>query len=178
VQNLVIHSGSTPAWIAPPDGPAKVCADRIAALRAQIDEVSLNVATPNQRESGLAMTMRFAAINAELSRFAGRMEDLERRAWDLSRRWLGMQAAPVIQWQRDYQVADVAVELQILQDMQAAGLPAEVIAEQQRRVVALQFGGLETSRADEIERAIDERTLAARTQRTEPNPQPNDGGSA
>lgn len=178
VQNLVIHSGSTPAWIAPPDGPAKVCADRIAALRAQIDEVSLNVAAPNQRESGLAMTMRFAAINAELSRFAGRMEDLERRAWDLSRRWLGMQAAPVIQWQRDYQVADVAVELQILQDMQAAGLPSEVIAEQQRRVVALQFGGLETSRADEIERAIEERTLAARTQRTEPNPQPNDGGSA
>ena len=162
-QNLVVYSGSAPAWIAPPDGPARVCMDRIAQLKAEIDEVSLNVAAPNQRESGLAMTMRFQAINAELSRFSGRMEDLERRAWELSRRWLQMQAAPQIQWPRDFQIADVAIELQILQDMQAAGMPPVVIAEQQRRIVSVQFGGIDEERADEIERAIEERILAART---------------
>lgn len=161
-QNLVVYSGSAPAWIAPPDGPARVCMDRIAQLKAEIDEVSLNVATPNQRESGLAMSMRFQAINAELARFSGRMEDLERSAWELSRRWLQMQGAPVIQWPRDFQIADVQIELQILQDMQAAGMPAEVIAEQQRRIVSVQFGGIDQERADEIERAIEERTLATR----------------
>lgn len=155
--NLMVHTGSTPAFIAPPDGPARVYLDRIKGLHQLIAEVGLDVGTVNERESGLAMRMRFAAINAELAGFAGRMEDLERRAWDLSRRWLSMQGAPSVQWTRDYNLADIEQELRILAEMQAAGMPAAVIAEQQRRIVAVQFGGLEQTRVDEINQAIDER---------------------
>lgn len=157
--NLMAHTGTTPAFIAPPDGPARVYLDRIDKLRGQIDEIGLSVATVNQAESGIAMQMRFQTINAELSRFSTRIEDLERRAWDMSRRWLGMQKMPTIHWPRDFNVADVQVELKILADMQAAGMPAEVIAEQQKRIVALQFGGLDQGRVDEVTRAIDEREL-------------------
>lgn len=168
--NLMVHTGSTPAFIAPPDGPARVYLDRIKGLHQLIAEVGLDVGTVNERESGLAMRMRFAAINAELAGFAGRMEDLERRAWDLSRRWLSMQGAPAVQWTRDYNLADIEQELRILAEMQAAGMPAAVIAEQQRRIVAVQFGGLEQTRVDEINQAIDERQAEPRP--TTPTPQP------
>ena len=157
-QNLLVHSGaSAPGFIAPPDGPARVYLDRIKRLEAQIDEIGLNVATVNQQESGLAMRMRFAAINAELAAFAARMEDLERRAWDLTRRWLGMQQAPEIRWSRDYNLADAEEELRVLQQMRQAAMPAAVIAEQERRIASVQFAGLDADRMDEINRAIDER---------------------
>lgn len=157
--NLMVHSGNTPAFIAPPDGPARVYLDRIARLEKGIDEVGLNVATVNTQESGIAMQMRFQAINGELSRFALRMQDLESRAWELSRKWLGMQQAPKAQWPRDFNLADVEFELKILADMQAAGMPAEVIAEQQKRIVTLQFAALDPAQQEALAQAITERTL-------------------
>ena len=153
--NLMVHSGSTPAFIAPPDGPARIYLDRIAALRQQIDEIGLNVATPNARESGIALQMRFQSINAELSRFANRMEDLERNAWDLSRRWLQMTTAPVVQWPRDYSLLDVQQELDILAEMIANGMPDEAIAEQRKRIVSQQFIGLDQATQDKVLAAID-----------------------
>lgn len=154
--NMLVHSGSTPAFIAPPDGPARVYIDRINNLRDQVREIGLDVATVNQQESGIAMQMRFQSINAELARFADGMEDFERRAWDVSRRWLGMQAAPSVEWQRDYDVSDVAAEMQILADMQGTAMPPAVIAEQRRRVVSAQFGAAGQGKLDELNGAIDE----------------------
>ena len=155
----MVHSGSTPAFIAPDSGPASTYLTRIDKLRDQINEIGLSVATINQQESGIAMQTRFASINAELAAFSRRMEDLERCAWELSRRWLGMTTAPEVAWPRDFNLADVESELRILADMQAAAMPTEVIAEQQKRIIAIQFGGLSQDRKDEISTAIDERTL-------------------
>jgi hypothetical protein len=157
--NLMVHSGSTPAFIAPPDGPARVYLDRIKDIREQIDEIGLNVATVNQQESGIAMTMRFQAINGELSAFASSMEDLERRAWELSRRWLTLTQSPTIRWSRDYNLADVQIELGILAEMQATAMPQEVIVEQQHRITSVQFAGLDVERQDELAAAIDEQLL-------------------
>lgn len=161
--NLMVHSGSTPAFIAPPDGPARVYLDRIQKLQSEIDEVGLNVATVNAQESGIAMQMRFQAINGELARFALRMQDLESRAWDMSRRWLGMQQGPSVQWPRDFNLADVETELKILADMQSAGMPPEVIAEQQRRIVTLQFPAMDEAARADLLQAITERTLEPAT---------------
>lgn len=159
--NLLVHSGSTPAFIAPPDGPARVYLDRIAGLQARIDEIALNVATPNAKESGIALQMRFQAINAELSRFASRMEDLERNAWELSRRWLEMTTSPGVQWPRDFNLLDVLAELQILAEMRANGMPEQVIAQQMRRIVSQQFVGADQAQQDEIQNAIDQLEQAA-----------------
>lgn len=157
--NLMVHSGSTPAFIAPPDGPARIYLDRIAALRDQINEIGLVIASSSQRESGLALQMRFQALNSELSKFAGRMESLERHAWELSRQWLGLTTAPEISWSRDFNMADVVAELDILASMQGAAMPAEVIAQQQQRIVSVQFAGLDQERQNEIHAAIDQRLL-------------------
>jgi hypothetical protein len=159
--NLLVHSGTTPAFIAPPDGPAKVYLDRIAALQARIDEIALNVASPNARESGIALQLRFQAINAELARFASRMEDLERNAWELSRRWLGMTTAPTVTWPRDFNLLDVLQELQILADMRANAMPEAIIVQQIRRIAGQQFVGADQATQDAISAALVQQEQAA-----------------
>jgi len=155
-QNLMVHSGSTPAFIAPADGPARVYLDRIDKIRDQIKEIGLDVASINQQESGIAMTTRFQVINGALSYFAGRMEDFERRAWSLSKKWLGLSVEPTTEWQRDYNIADVERELDILSQMQSTAMPPEVVTEQRRRVIAVQFGGADQETLDGLNEAIDE----------------------
>ena len=157
--NLMVHSGSTPSFIAPDSGPATTYLTRIDKLRDQINEIGLSVASINQQASGIALQMRFTAINSELSRFSTRMENMERRAWELSRQWLGMTTAPEIQWPRDFNIADVETELRILADMQGAAMPSDVIAEQSKRIVSIQFAGADQDRQDAINTAIDERLL-------------------
>jgi hypothetical protein len=154
--NLMVHSGSTPAFIAPPDGPAKVYIDRIDKVRDQIKEIGLDVASINQQESGIAMQTRFQIINGQLAYFAGRIEDFERRCWSLSQKWLGLTAAPTVEWQDDYNIADVLQELEILAQMQATAMPPEVITEQRRKVVAVQFGGADQETLDGLQGAIDD----------------------
>lgn len=155
--NLMVHTGSTPAFIAPDSGPAATYAQRIDAIRARINEIGLAIASPNQRESGISMQMRFHKINAALAKFASQMEDLERRAWDLCRQWLGMSVAPEVQWSRNYNLADATTELDVLARMQDTGMPAEVIREQQKRIVAVQFSGADQAVVEDIHQAIDER---------------------
>lgn len=153
--NLLMHEGNTPAFIAPPDGPATVYGNRLTELRSRIDEIGLNVAATQHQESGIALQMRFQRINGELAYFASRMEDLERRAWELSRKWLGLQESPETTWPRDFNLADLATELQVLAAMRESGMPSEVVREQEKRIVALQFAGLPADRMDALISAID-----------------------
>lgn len=149
--NLLVHTGSTPAFIAPDSGPASTYMERINDISAQINEIGLMVATPNQRESGIAMQMRFQQINAELGKFAARMEAVERRAWELSIKWLGgMDGVPEISWPRDFNIADPEQELAILSDMQATAMPPEVLIEQQKRVVVTQFSAADMERQEQL----------------------------
>lgn len=145
--NLLVHSGQTPSFIAPPDGPAKIYMDRIADMKQRIDDLGLAVAAPSQRESGISMQMRFHQINAAVSKFSERMEDLERRMWELCRRWLKMTTAPTTSWSRNFQIADIANEMTILREMQGSAMPTEVIVEQEKRIVGLQFAGSEETDA-------------------------------
>jgi len=160
--NLMVHSGSTPAFIAPPDGPAKIYLETIAKLEGMIREISLDVRGSQGVESGVSLQMRFHSLNAALSAFSSRMEDVERRMWELSRRWLGLTQAPQVSWPRDFNLSDVESEMLILQQMQANAMPAAVIVEQEKRVVSIQFAGLEQADQDRIHQAIEERVAEVR----------------
>jgi len=159
--NLLVHSGSTPSFIAPDAGPASTYLEAIKMIREQIAEVSMTIDTPTQAESGVALKMRFQSLNASLSQFAQAMNDFEYRAWDLSAKWLGMTLTPTVLWPRDFTLADVDAEITVLSAMQTAGMPDEVIAAQSKRVVQVQFAGLPQAERDRINQAIDERIVAA-----------------
>jgi hypothetical protein len=148
--NLLVHTGQQPAFIAPPDGPATVYMERIRDLRDQIREIGMDVADTNQAESGKAKQLRFQALNGELAKFSERMEDLERRAWNITSKLLGMEAQPTIAWPRDFNISDVLVELEILRDMQETGMPDDVLTAQKKKVVSVQFSGSDTEEIDEL----------------------------
>ena len=153
--NLMMHTGSTPSFIAPESGPATIYLERIRDIRQQIAEIGLEVATINQQESGIAMQMRFHTINAELSNFSLRMEDLERRAWQLTTRWLNIDTEPEIMWPRDFNVADTEKELSILRDMQETAMSPDVLIEQQKKVVITQFAGMDMEEQEKLLSTLD-----------------------
>lgn len=154
-QNMLLFEGSMPGYTAPPDGPATVYMQRIDDIRSQIHEIGLDVADTNQAESGKAKQLRFQALNGELSKFSQGLEDLERRAWYLTTKWLGMEAQPAIAWPRDFNVADVMTELEILREMRDNGMPEDVIKAQQERIITIQFAGTDTEQLDILQNSLD-----------------------
>lgn len=89
--------------------------------------------------------------------FAQRMEDLERRAFWVAQRWLGLEGEVIsTQWSRDYQIADVAVSLQILEAMQSAGFPDVAIREQMHQVASIIFAAADPETAARVQESIDE----------------------
>ena len=142
--NLLVHTGATPAFIAPPDGPATIYLARIAALEQRIKEIGYNVEPSSQRqESGVALTLRFQALNAALAHWASRMSDLELRVWDLVTRWLGLPFESVTAtWDDDYAIADIGDELEKLGSMQLSGFSEATLAAKRQQIVSLDLAGL------------------------------------
>lgn len=159
--NLMMHTGSTPTFIAPDSGPADIYLKRINQVQEQIQDIGLVIAVPEQQESGIAMEMRFHAINSELAKFCIRMEDLERKAWELTAKWLGIENVPEVGWPRNFNIADVEKELDMLKQMQESNMTTDVIAEQQKRIVSTQFDGYDSARMDELFNSIEEASTEA-----------------
>jgi hypothetical protein len=171
--NMLIHAGQGPAFIAPSEGPARVYMDVIAKLEEAIRRVSLTIESPEAQtaESGLALTVRFQALNSALVSFARRMEDLERRMWGLVAAGLGVESRATVAWAKDFAIADVARELETLSVMQGTAMPEAVISEQMRTVVTTQFSTADQTTLDGLLAAIDERAAEIDAELPEPQKQ-------
>lgn len=142
--NMLIHTGDQPGFIAPPNGPADTYLAVIKSLEESIKRVGLVVEAPDKQhagpESGVALTIRFQALNSALTKFARRAEDFERRAWELVCKWLGIQPTAVsVEWSKDYALADLKTELETLGAMQAQGFPEVAVREQMKLIAGLIF---------------------------------------
>ncbi len=142
--NMLVHAGQTPAFIAPPDGPATIYLARIAALEERIKLIGYNVeASGARQESGVALTLRFQSLNAALSHWAERMADLELRVWELVTRWLGLPFESVTStWDDDYAIADIGAELEKLAAMQLSGFSAATLTAKRKQIVSLDLAGM------------------------------------
>ena len=145
----------TPApveFVAPPDGPAMTYQSVIKDIEQKVKEIGFDTAQTGEKsaESGLALTIRFQALNASLSAFAMRMEDFERSVFYVACLWLGIDATTslAVQWSRDYQIADIATELATLDALAASGFSREVVEEQMRSVISILFANRDTVTLD------------------------------
>lgn len=142
--NLLLHYGASPQFIAPPEGPATIYLNVIERLENLIREAALYVdPASNSQESGIALQMRFQALNSALVHFARRMEDLERRLWDLISRWLGLNTVTEIQWDNDYSLADLKLEIEVAQNMAALGAPPAYQVAKMQQLIALDLANLD-----------------------------------
>jgi hypothetical protein len=156
--NMLIYEGETPSFIAPSDGPAATYAQAIESLQESIRRVGYAVDQPKlgDGESGVALTIRFQALNGVLSSFAQRMQDLELRMWQIVARYMGLREAPTVQWEADYSLADVERELAILTAMQATGFPGAALIEQRKLIAGVAFDSLGEDELSEVMAAIEE----------------------
>lgn len=154
---LLVYGAEAPRFIAPPDGPATIYQQVIAQIEALIREAALYVDPPTtQQESGVALALRFQALNAALIAFARRMEDFERRLWDLVCRWLGIAAPPEIAWSKDYSLTDLKTEIEIAQNMAALGAPPAYQAEKLKQLMALDLSSIDPAVLEGLLLAADE----------------------
>jgi hypothetical protein len=158
--NMLIYEGEKPSFIAPSDGPAATYAQAIEALQEGIRRVGYEVDPPKsaKNESGIALAIRFQALNGVLSTFSQRMQDLELRMWQIVSRYMGLRDAPTVQWQADYSLADLERELATLTAMQSTGFPELAMVEQRKRIAGVAFDSLDEDRLGAVLAAIEEGT--------------------
>ena len=145
-------------FIAPPDGPATVYLQVIAQVEALIRQIAMTADDMSQRqgESGVALQLRFQALNGALVQFARRMEDFERKVWDLVALWLGVQNTAAISWGKDFSIADLKLELEIAQNMTALNAPLIYQQEKLKQLIALDLGTLPDDTLAEVLKGVDD----------------------
>lgn len=160
--SMLIHQGSTPAFIAPDSGPAQVYMARIAALQQAIDRIGMETASQpgQQQESGVARKMRFEALNADLAGFARLLQGLEASIWHLFHFALGLQNRVEVEYPTDYNLTDSAAELDILALMQSTGFEPDIQREKRRAVVLSEFDRADPDTLTRLLAAIDESAQA------------------
>lgn len=149
-----IVTPSPVSFVAPPDSPALTYQSVIKDLEQKVREIGFDTAQTGEKsaESGIALTIRFQALNASLSAFATRMEDFERSVFYVVGLWLGIDASTLlsVQWSRDYQIADVASELATLDALGASSFSPEVLEEQKRSVIQILFANRDPATLDAL----------------------------
>lgn len=151
--NMLTYRGTNkPDFSAPPDGPAEIYLKVIDKLESSIKRIAMIVEAPDKAESGIALTIRFQALNSALTAFAKRMEDFERRIWRLVAAWMNIDEPPVeLVWAKDYALSDLAKEIETLAAMKLEGFPKSAIIAQMRIVANLAFSGSDQDAKDKID---------------------------
>jgi hypothetical protein len=145
-------------FIAPPEGPARVYLEVIDQVEALMRQAALIVDLPNgnANESGIALQMRFQALNASLVHFARRMEDFERRVWAVVGLWLGIEPKVQVSWGKDFSIADLKTELEIAQNMAALNAPPAYQQAKLKQLIQLDLATLPEEELAAVLTAVDE----------------------
>jgi hypothetical protein len=156
--NLLQTFDNGAEFIAPPEGPARVYLEVIAQIEALIRQAALIVDIPNSnsQESGVALQLRFQALNASLVRFARRMEDFERRVWELVGLWLGMDPKVSVSWGQDFSIADLKTEIEIAQNMAALNAPQAYQQAKLKQLIQLDLATLPEDELSAVLASVDE----------------------
>lgn len=154
--NMMIYSGNqAPSFAAPPDGPATIYMSQIAAVEKAIKDIAMTIEPGTSGESGIALTIRFQTLNSELVSFARKMEDLERRIWDVVHKWLGIENRVTTSWAKEFSISDLQAELDTLKSYEDTGFPDEVIKAKKQQIVTLDFSNMERDALQALTDAIE-----------------------
>jgi len=115
---IVYQTGmNKPEFIAPPSAPAEIYLQKIKNLETKIDKIAYDISTNESNESGIALDLKFQGLNSSLSNFSLRLEDLERRAFDVVCRYLNINNDININYAKNFAIIDTNKEIGILSEM-------------------------------------------------------------
>jgi len=163
VHNMLAYYGNNePGYASPESDPAEVIAARVKDKRDRIAEITHTVAQDSAvPQSGVSRAIKFQELNSSLSSYAGKMEDFERRIFDVMAGVLGLpEGAVQVSWERDYAIADEEAEMDSLERMQANGFPEAAITEKKRRLIDLLLPGMDEELAAAVDQQLNEQDQA------------------
>ena len=89
-------------------------------VKESMDRVAYDVSTSMSAESGISLEIKFEGLNSSLNSFAQRVEDLERRVWDLICIKIGIPLDSItIVYNMDFSISDLSSELDTLERINA-----------------------------------------------------------
>jgi hypothetical protein len=156
--NMLIHSGETPSFVAPPSGPSDIYIKVIADLQDKIGSIG-HILEPIAGDTGIALNYKFQQINSALSQWATKLLDTERKIWDLVCLWLGLENKTQISWERDFSTTDLTNELNILAAMQTGGFSIETLGAMRKRILGLAFPAIPDEQMAELMNAEDQASV-------------------
>jgi hypothetical protein len=141
-QNMLIYHGEQPGFTAPDSGPASTYQQYIKEIEERINVIANNVDLGAQQQSGAALSLRFQNMNAELLNFARRLEDFERKLFELVALWLGVNNDVEINYPTDFNIIDKQLEIEVLEAMQRLNAPPSYISEKMRQIIQADLTGI------------------------------------
>ncbi len=157
VDNVLLYYGDkAPAYISSDAQQAATYEYRIEKIKEAMDRVAYDVTTTAARESGIALSIKFDALNASLNKFSQRLEDIERTAWNLVCVKLGLHPETIgIVYNMDFSITDLNMEIETLNGISTvADLPLYK-AEKLKSLVKEDLKSAESETLDAIFEEID-----------------------
>ncbi len=110
-----------PGFIAPDASPADIYEKKLMAKEDDMNAITYDISTGLSAESGLALSIKFQGMNGSLSNFASRLEDFEKRLFDVAARYLGITPEIEIMYPTEFNVTDIEQEIATLDAIKAMG---------------------------------------------------------
>ena len=119
VNNALVYdeTAQRPEFISPQSQPAQLIQSRLKELEDYISTICYDLNTASGVESGIALDLKFQGLNSSLSKFSLRLEDFERKVFDVVCRYLSINNDIEINYAKDFSIIDVTKEIEIFSAM-------------------------------------------------------------
>jgi len=119
VNNALVYdeTAQRPEFISPQSQPAQLIQSRLKELEDYISTICYDLNTASGVESGIALDLKFQGLNSSLSKFSLRLEDFERKVFDVVCKYLSINNDIEINYAKDFSIIDVTKEIEIFSAM-------------------------------------------------------------
>ncbi len=141
-----------PNFIAPPSDPANTLKEHILNLVQEMYRMAgLSFVTGTKTDtSGVSKQWDFERLNQQLADFAQNIQQSESDIMDIYARWIKQHIDYTVSYPNDFNISDVAYELENAQAILDLDLSDELREDVLKRVLTVCFPDMETERFDEV----------------------------
>jgi len=152
VDNVLLYANSAPEFIAPSSSPASTYQELIKELEELIDAIGMNPinASSQSQDTGIALQFKLETLNSTLLSMARKLEDFERRIFDVACRWLDIQYDYDVIYPKDFSIADLKTEIENTTALKSLGMPQSWENAKKQELARLDLAGVDDDTLDTI----------------------------
>lgn len=146
------ESGHAPAFIVPPEAPAKVLEEIISLLQQEIYRMAVvvNVTGSAKQQSGTAKAWDYEATNQILADFADQIERAETALAHLFVKWTGVDLDYSVNYPNDFKISEIEQELNNAEVAKGLGFGDDFNIEIFKRVLTAYLPELDADGFDKL----------------------------